>query len=109
MRILDFDRFLFNQLANTRNYYSQLEIRLAQMEASQQPPEAGDTRNTTPGLIGVSILFVISLTIYGVRMYTRIRPTIKLTAGDYVVTAALVGSQSGRTRIMLTFNDRCAS
>jgi hypothetical protein len=79
------------------------------MEVSQQPPAAGDTRNTTPGLIGVSILFAITLMAYGVRMYNRIRPTVKLTASDYVLTAALVGAKISRTGIMLTFDDRCAN
>ncbi|KAH7108853.1 hypothetical protein B0J11DRAFT_449405 [Dendryphion nanum] len=62
------------------------------MEGTQQPPPGGDTSNTTPGLVGVSFLFTITLIVYGVRIYTRIRPTFKLAAPDYFVSAALVST-----------------
>ncbi|KAH7111819.1 hypothetical protein B0J11DRAFT_191023 [Dendryphion nanum] len=55
-----------------------------------QPPPGGDTSNATPGIVGVSSLFTIALVIYGARMYTRIRPTFKLAAPDYFVSAALL-------------------
>jgi hypothetical protein len=64
------------------------------MEANQQPPEGGDISNATPGLVGVSFLFAITLIAYGVRIYTRIRPTFKLATPDYIITAALVGTKS---------------
>ncbi|KAF5844434.1 hypothetical protein GGP41_001372 [Bipolaris sorokiniana] len=60
------------------------------METSQQPPAGGDTSNATPGLVGVSCLLAIVIIVYGVRMYTRIRPVFKLGAPDYLVSAALL-------------------
>lgn len=65
------------------------------METSQQPPAGGDTSNATPGLVGVSCLLAIVIIVYGVRMYTRIRPVFKLGAPDYLVSAALVSTYSG--------------
>ncbi|KAH7060783.1 hypothetical protein B0J12DRAFT_545183, partial [Macrophomina phaseolina] len=41
-------------------------------------------------IIGVSFLFAITLATYVIRMYTRIRPTFKLAAPDYLISAALV-------------------
>lgn len=64
------------------------------MEGSQQPPAGGDVSNATPGIVGVSCLFAIALIVYGVRMYTRIRPTFKLAAPDYLASAALVSTCS---------------
>ncbi|OAL53548.1 hypothetical protein IQ07DRAFT_313514 [Pyrenochaeta sp. DS3sAY3a] len=45
--------------------------------------------NATPGLIGVVFLLAIAFSTYIIRMVTRIRPVFKLTASDYIVTAAL--------------------
>ncbi|KAF1952266.1 hypothetical protein CC80DRAFT_572899 [Byssothecium circinans] len=50
----------------------------------------GSRSNATPGIVGVSCLFTIALILYGVRMYTRIRPTFKLAAPDYFVSVALL-------------------
>jgi hypothetical protein len=49
-----------------------------------------DSSNAPPGIVGVSFLFAVSLIVYGVRMHTRTHPTFKLTASDYIVSAALV-------------------
>ena len=60
------------------------------MEMNQQPPPGGNTSNATPGLIGVSFLFAIGLFAYGIRIFTRCRPVMKLAAPDYLVSASLV-------------------
>ncbi|KAH7345825.1 hypothetical protein BKA66DRAFT_378395, partial [Pyrenochaeta sp. MPI-SDFR-AT-0127] len=54
-------------------------------------PQGADVTNATPGLVGVSFLLAITLIAYGIRMFTRIRPIFKLSAPDYIVSAALVG------------------
>lgn len=60
------------------------------MAGRHQPPAGGDTSNATLGIVGGSCLFTTALIVFGVRMYTRIRPTFKLAAPDYFVSAALV-------------------
>jgi hypothetical protein len=67
------------------------------MEGSQ-PPADGNTSNATPGIVGVSCLFTVALIVYGVRMYTRIRPTFKLATPDYLVSVALVSTCSRSLR-----------
>jgi hypothetical protein len=60
---------------------------------NQQPPADGNTTNATPGVEGLSSLLALALILYGLRMYTRIRPTFKLAASDYIVSVALVGAR----------------
>jgi hypothetical protein len=72
------------------------------MEAPQRPA-GGDTTNAIPGLIGVTILFALTLVVYGFRMYTRIRPTFRLATTDYIITVALV-SISNRFLILGSAN-----
>lgn len=60
------------------------------MSSGQQPPAGGDTTNAVPGLVGIAFLFTIAVGTYIVRIFTRVRPTFRLTAPDYIVSAALV-------------------
>lgn len=62
--------------------------------------------NATPGLIGVVLLLAIAFSTYCIRMVTRIRPVFKLTASDYIVTAALV-SQHPHSFLCNCSNPRC--
>ena len=62
------------------------------MATNLQPVADGDTTNAIPGLVGVSFLFATVLISYAVRMWTRIRPTFKLTIIDYITSAALVSA-----------------
>ncbi|RYP42126.1 hypothetical protein DL767_000491 [Monosporascus sp. MG133] len=59
------------------------------METDQQP-SAPDYTNATPGLVGVSVLFAVSLMAYGVRIYGRVRPAVRLAVPDYIITIALL-------------------
>jgi len=56
-----------------------------------ETPYPGPDISQAPLLRGVSAaLHVISLTFYGTRMYTRIRPTLRLGLDDAFITAAVV-------------------
>ncbi|KAL5326362.1 hypothetical protein ACEPPN_004046 [Leptodophora sp. 'Broadleaf-Isolate-01'] len=58
------------------------------MSTTQQVSQVGT--NAIPGAIGVSFLFVTALSTYGVRVWTRVRPTFQLSTIDYIITAALL-------------------
>lgn len=60
----------------------------------EQPPP--NTTNTTPGMVGVCFLFAIALVTYGVRISTKLRPSFDLTMTDYIVSIALVSTESQR-------------
>lgn len=62
------------------------------MSTTQQVSQVGT--NAIPGAIGVSFLFVTALSTYGVRVWTRVRPTFQLSTIDYIITAALVSTQT---------------
>lgn len=42
----------------------------------------------------LSVLFSLALVIYGLRIYTRIRPAFVLATPDYIITMAFVGNCS---------------
>jgi hypothetical protein len=80
-----------------RNQNSEsLLLRTTWIMATNQGPIPPDSSNAPPGIVGVSFLFAVSLIVYGVRMHTRTHPTFKLTASDYIVSAALVSAESRR-------------
>ncbi|RYP89952.1 hypothetical protein DL770_003910 [Monosporascus sp. CRB-9-2] len=60
------------------------------METDQQPSVPDDNTNAIPGLVGVSLLFAVALMAYGVRIYSRVRSSARLTVPDYVITIALL-------------------
>jgi hypothetical protein len=66
------------------------------METNQQVPAPDDNTNAIPGLVSVSILFVVSSMAYGVRIYSRVRPAVRLAVPDYVITMAVVSATSTR-------------
>lgn len=66
------------------------------METDSQVLTHDDSTNAIPGLVGVSILFAVCLIAYAVRIYSQVRPAVRLAVPDYVITMALVSTTSGR-------------
>jgi len=60
------------------------------MSGNQQPPANGNITVSTSGAVAISLLFALALFLYGLRIYTRVRPTFKLSAVDYIISVAFV-------------------
>ncbi len=55
------------------------------------PSPPGPDVSKGPLVIGVTaFLHIISLSLYGTRIYTRVRPTVRLGLDDYFLTVAVV-------------------
>jgi hypothetical protein len=64
------------------------------MEASPPGPDV----SKAPLLVGITaLLHLISLSLFGGRIYTRVRPTVRLGWDDYFMTAAVVRSSIWET------------
>jgi hypothetical protein len=60
------------------------------MSGNQQPPANGNITVSNPGAVSISLLFALALFLYGLRIYTRVHPTFKLSAVDYIISVAFV-------------------
>ena len=59
------------------------------------PP--GPDESKAPLLIGVTtLLYTLSTSLCCTRIYSRVRPTVRLSIDDYFATAAVVGSSKLR-------------
>jgi hypothetical protein len=59
--------------------------------ASHSPP--GPDSSLAPSLIGAIVaLHVLSLSAFGTRIYTRIKPVLRLRYDDYFIAAAVVST-----------------
>lgn len=48
-----------------------------------------NTNLAVPGAIAISILFAIALLFFALRLYSRVRPTLNLSASDYTISVAV--------------------
>ncbi|KAF2187925.1 hypothetical protein K469DRAFT_567509 [Zopfia rhizophila CBS 207.26] len=53
---------------------------------------------------GLSVLFSLALILYGLRMYTRIRPAFVLATPDYIITMAFLCELVIFTSLMIAIN-----
>jgi len=60
------------------------------MSVNLLPPPDGSITRSTPGAVAISFLFALTLFLYGLRIYTRVRPTFQLSAVDYTISVAVV-------------------
>lgn len=72
--------------------YNRVFAPASSMSGNQQPPTDGNTNLPSAWVGALSVLFSLALILYGLRMYTRIRPAFVLAAPDYIITVAFVGT-----------------
>ncbi len=59
------------------------------MASTQGPPGPDESKASL--VVGIlSVLHVISLTLFGARIWTRVKPTFRLSLDDYAIILAVV-------------------